>query len=85
MADSEMLVAEVAKRLKCSKDKVVQLIQSGRLAALDIGSETRHSYRITEEQYAAFRSKPAPLPPPLPVLSDDNELVSTSFLGRHRK
>jgi excisionase family DNA binding protein len=84
MAESVLKVAEVAKRLKCSKDKVVQLIQSGRLAALDLGTSARHSYRVTEEQYAAFKGKPAPLPPSLPILRDDNELVATSYLGRRR-
>lgn len=80
-----MTLDEVAKRLKCSKGKVAKLIADGKLKALDLGDENRHCYRVTEEQYEAFISTPAPVPPSLPEPDRDGDLVVKSFLGRRRK
>lgn len=80
-----MKLDEVAKRLKCSKGKVEKLIRIGKLQALDLGDERRHCYRVTEEQYAAFKTTAAPVPQPLPEPDRDEDLVVKSFLGRRRK
>jgi excisionase family DNA binding protein len=85
MADSVMKVAEVAKRLKCSKDKVTQLIQTGRLKAIDLGCETRHSYRVTEQQLDSFIGTPAPTRQSLQIPHEGNDLVIGSFMERRRK
>ncbi len=49
------LISEVANQLRCSRGAVINLIRSGRLKANNIGSKTRHSYRITQAQLEAFQ------------------------------
>lgn len=49
-----LLAAEVAARLRCSSQHVANLIDCGELAALDVRTGGRSSYRIPVEAYRSF-------------------------------
>lgn len=54
--ESEKLlnVAEVARLLSCADNHVRHLIESGRLAAADIGARNSHHWRILPSALARF-------------------------------
>jgi excisionase family DNA binding protein len=62
MNNDLMTVDEVAKMLRVNARKVYQLIQSGELAAMNIGTTERRIFRINRSDLEAFlqsrRQKP---------------------------
>ena len=62
MSSDLMTVDEVAKELRVNARKVYQLVQSGELAAANIGTEDRKIFRIARSDFDAFlqsrRQKP---------------------------
>lgn len=54
MSNALMTVDEVAKELRVNARKVYQLIQSGELAAMNIGTEGRKIFRINRGDLDAF-------------------------------
>lgn len=54
MSNDLMTVDEVAKELRVNARKVYQLIQSGELAAMNIGTEGRKIFRINRVDLDAF-------------------------------
>lgn len=48
-----LTVKEVMKSLRCKREKVYELIESGRLKAIDIGVQ-RRQFRVTQENLDAF-------------------------------
>jgi excisionase family DNA binding protein len=49
-----LTVAEVAARLDCTDQHVIDLIDEGQLQALNIGSAVKRHWRIPKEAYEAF-------------------------------
>jgi len=49
-----LYVHEVARRLEVCEQQVVNWIESGRLAAVDVGNGQRHSWRIPVAEYERF-------------------------------
>lgn len=43
---AHLTIDEAATELRCGRDTVTRLIQSGRLAAKDLGTGRHHNYRI---------------------------------------
>lgn len=54
MSNALMTVDEVAKELRVNARKVYQLIQSGELSAMNIGTEGRKIFRINRVDLDAF-------------------------------
>ena len=54
MSEQLMTVDEVARELRVNPRKVYQFIQSGELAASNIGTEDRKIFRITRADLNAF-------------------------------
>jgi hypothetical protein len=50
------LVPDVAKKLKCSVQHVLNLIDEGQLPAINIGTATAKFYRIPIASYEAFEN-----------------------------
>ena len=49
-----LTLSEVAEQLKCSPSTVRLLIDRGKLAALDLGTESRRHLRVTQQAVDAF-------------------------------
>jgi len=49
-----LTVQNIAERLKISRDTVYRWIESGELAAIDIGVDSRPRYRVSEEALATM-------------------------------
>lgn len=51
----DLTVEQVAEELQVHKNRVYSWIQSGELAAIDIGRRGKHSYRISRADLDAFK------------------------------
>lgn len=51
----ELTVEQVAKELQVHKNRVYSWIQSGELAAIDLGRRGKHNYRISRGDLEAFK------------------------------
>ncbi len=75
-------VHEVAERLGCKSQTVYRLIAQGRLHAIDIGTQSQHNYRISEEALLQFlansQAKTAPQSEPPKQIS----IRATEFLKK---
>lgn len=49
--------SELAEKVKCQVEHIYSRIKSGDLPAINIGSDKRPTYRVTEEDWQAFLDK----------------------------
>jgi excisionase family DNA binding protein len=59
-----LTTGEVAKRIRGTTQHVRELIKSGRLAAIDIASGNRPTFRVSEDSLADFLMEAAVKPSP---------------------
>ena len=78
---SVLTLKEVAERLKCSPSTVRLLINSGKLAAINLGTESHRHYRVTEASLDAFLDVEPQATPTLPKFAKC-ELVTKRFMTR---
>lgn len=57
MQEEELTVDQVAKELQVHPKRVYKWIQAGELIATDLGTETRHNYRISRLDLAEFKQR----------------------------
>jgi excisionase family DNA binding protein len=62
-----LTTSEVANLLRVSPDRVRQLIRSGELAALDMGSPSRPRFVVLPAHVREFARKRSPAVPPKPA------------------
>lgn len=51
---SKMTVSEVADYLRCSSRHVINLIEEGRLFAMNVGTELKSNWRVSIEELGRF-------------------------------
>jgi len=57
VAPAVLRVAECARRLGVSAQHILNFIEEGKLAAIDVGLGSRHHYRIPVEAFEDFRKR----------------------------
>ena len=54
--DGPFMVADLARRWKCAEQAVHNLIEEGRIVAINIGTGTRKFWRVPTESVRAFEA-----------------------------
>lgn len=76
-----LTLKEVAERLRCSPSTVRLLIDRGKLAAINLGTNSHRHYRVTEQSLDAFLDVDPIEAPSLPRL-EKIDLQPKRFMKR---